>query len=174
MDIVHRTYPERPLLLLDVDGVISLWGFDTGPEVPPRGMVACLVDGLPHFLSNAVAARFMRLSGVFDCAWCTGWEDRADTHLPQLLGLPSGWPHLVFGDLPGDGSRHWKLASIDAYAGPERPVAWVDDQFDPSCEAWARERPGATLLVRTDPAVGLTEIDTTRLADWARAPRRYR
>ncbi len=39
---------DRPLLLIDVDGVISLFGFDTAD--PPAGRFQ-MVDGIAHFLS---------------------------------------------------------------------------------------------------------------------------
>src|SRR3954452_13134581 len=159
----------RPLLLVDVDGVISLFGFDAA--APPPGRLA-LVDGLPHLLSHQTASRLKRLISVYDCAWCTGWEERADESLPLLLGLRVGWPYVPLGggtrtgrSVPG----HWKLAGIDRFAGRERPLAWIDDAHDAACEAWAAQRPGATLLVSTDPAVGLTEAATTDLADWAHA-----
>ena len=37
---------------------------------------------------------------------------------------------------------HWKLAAIDEHAGPDRPLAWIDDAFTPACDAWARGAPG--------------------------------
>ena len=47
-------------------------------------------------------------------------------HAPAApAGLPRGWPHIVFA-----GRRTPALeagAAIDAYAGPERPLAWIDD-----------------------------------------------
>jgi hypothetical protein len=55
--------------------------------------------------------------------------------------------------------------------GSRRPVAWIDDDHDASCEAWAADRPGPTLLVRTDPAVGLTESHVALLEEWARTLR---
>ena len=64
-------------------------------------------------------------------------------------------------------AAHWKLAAIDAHAGPGRPVAWVDDAHDERCRAWARERPGPTLLVTTDPSTGLTEAHADQLEAWA-------
>lgn len=148
----------RPLLLVDVDGVISL--FAAGEDCVPA-----LVEGIPHMLSRRAAALLVRLAPAFECVWCTGWEDRAGDHLPHLLDLPRGWPHLRF-DAPPDGA-HWKLAAIDAYAGPERALAWIDDDHDGRTDAWARERPGETLLVRTDPLVGLTGPQAARLERWA-------
>ena len=108
-----------------------------------------LVDGIPHTLSTRAAAILNELAPNFECVWCTGWEDRADTHLPVLLGLPRGWPHITF---PETASPHWKLAGIDAFAGPDRPLAWIDDQHDHACRAWAAARRGPTLLVTTVPA----------------------
>ncbi len=156
----------RPLLLVDVDGVISLFGFDW--SAPPPGQ-ATTVDGLPHWISATAGPLLRELAGTFELVWCTGWEDRAPEHLPRLLGLDGpAFPHLVFaGAREG---RHWKLDAIEAHAGPERPVAWIDDDFDDSCDAWLASRPGPTLLVRTDPAVGITAAHVARLRDWAAAP----
>ena len=52
----------RPILLLDVDGVISLFGFDHGR--PPNGRYA-LVDGTMHFLSATAAALIAELARTF-------------------------------------------------------------------------------------------------------------
>jgi hypothetical protein len=154
--------PERPLLLVDVDGVLSLFG----PHVDRVQTTPALIEGIPHLLSRRAAVLLVRLAATYDCVWCTGWEDRADGHLPHLLGLPAGWPHLVFTDRPQD-AAHWKLAAIDAHAGPGRRIAWVDDAHDERCRAWARERPGPTLLVTTDPSTGLTEAHADQLEAWA-------
>jgi HAD domain in Swiss Army Knife RNA repair proteins len=156
---------QTPILLIDIDGVISLFGFD--PASPPDGKYL-LVDGIPHFLSTAAVARIQGLQADFELVWCSGWEERADEHLPHALGLPSGLPHLSFDAAAGDG-RHWKLAAIDAYAGPHRPLAWIDDAFDETCHRWAADRPGPTELVATDPAVGLTAVQAERLRRWARS-----
>jgi len=151
-----------PLLLIDVDGVISLFGFDQ--TEPPDGRFV-VVDGIPHLLSATAGQRLARLAEVYECVWCTGWEDRAEEHLPRLLGLPGGWAHLTFVTEPG-AELHWKLKAIEAHAGPDRPVAWIDDDHDPSCERWANRRPGPTLLVPTDPAVGLTDEHVATLLQW--------
>ncbi|MDP9294637.1 MAG: hypothetical protein M3O90_09490 [Actinomycetota bacterium] len=127
-----------------------------------------MVDGVPHLLSTRAGELLGRLAGVFECVWCTGWEDRAEEHLPGLLGLPGGWPHLVFTE-PPDAQAHWKLAAIGAYAGSHRAVAWIDDAHDDTCRRWAAMRSGPTLLVATDPAVGLTEEHVEDLLSWSSA-----
>ena len=154
--------PEPPLLLVDVDGVLSLFGVG----VDRAACTPALVEGIPHLLSRSAAVLLAELAAYYECVWCTGWEDRADGHLPHLLGLPAGWPHLVFSDRPHD-DAHWKLAAIDAHAGSDRHVAWIDDAHDERCRRWARERPGPTLLVTTDPSTGLTEAHADQLESWA-------
>jgi hypothetical protein len=158
------------LLLVDIDGVLSLFGFEAGS--PPPGRLA-LVDGSPHMLSLHTAEKLRLLSAVYECVWCSGWEERADEHLPYLLDLPKGWPHvpLAVHSRPGRSlAGHWKLDAIDAFAGRERPLAWIDDRLDDACDTWAAERPGPTLLVRTHPSVGMTDEDALRLEAWAARP----
>jgi hypothetical protein len=103
--------------------------------------------------------------------WCTGWEEKANEYLPHALSLDDGpLPYLTFAGSPGAGERHWKLDAIDAHAGPRRPVAWIDDDHA-GCEEWARARPGPTLLVTADPAVGMTAAHVEDLLEWAAALR---
>jgi len=128
------------------------------------------VDGLPHWISEQAGGLLARLAAAFEPVWCTGWEDRAPEHLPRLLGWDPArppYPFLIFDAAGPPDGRHWKLAAIDLHAGPDRPLAWIDDSHDERTAAWARERPGPTLLVTTDPAVGLTEAQAAELETWA-------
>lgn len=162
---------DKPVLLVDVDGVISLFGF--GPDERPDGTWHN-VEGIGHFLSATAAGHLHDLTEWFDPVWCTGWEERAPEHLPALVGAPR-LPHLSFAreDMGAGGPTpaHWKLAAIDAHAG-DRPLAWVDDALDDErVRAWAAARAerAPTLLVPTDPAVGLTAEHVERLRAWATA-----
>ena len=152
-------HTDDPLLLVDIDGVISLFGFDAAQ--PPRGRFL-LVDGIPHYLSAAAAELLGGLQEQFELVWCSGWEEKADEYLPLALGLPGGLHHVTFPEAATTAARHWKLSAIDEYAGPYRPLAWIDDAFDESCHDWAATRAAPTLLVATDPAVGFT-TELTRL-----------
>jgi hypothetical protein len=100
--------------------------------------------------------------------WCSGWEEKAEEHLPHLLGLPRGLPFLRFERAVGRSNAHWKLAAIDTYAR-ERPLAWLDDALSDACHEWAAARSAPTLLVQTDPADGLTAREAELLSYWARA-----
>ena len=150
------------MLLVDVDGVLSLFG---AARAEPGSLLATLVDGVPHLLSTRAAAALQELVPDFECVWCTGWKDRADTHLPYLLGLPRGWPHIRFAGASNHGG-HWKLGGIDAFAGPDRPLAWIDDHHDAACHAWAKARGGPTLLVSTAPDLGLTLEHVAHVRAW--------
>jgi hypothetical protein len=153
----------RPLLLVDVDGVISLFGFPLDRR-PAGGFL--MVDGIAHFLSGTAGDHLRELSAVFELIWCTGWEEKANDYLPQALGLDGPLPYIPLNGhaLP---AAHWKLAGIDAFAAPERPVAWIDDAHDDACIAWAEARPAPTLLVGTQPPTGITAEHVRRLRDWA-------
>ena len=146
--------------------MISLFGF-TSSERPAGTWV--IVDGSPHLISSAAAEHLQTLREDFELVWCTGWKEKANEYLPALLGLPGELPFLSFDRNPGRGHAHWKLAAIEAYAGPDRPLAWVDDALGEACRAWADERPAPTLLVETLPQVGLGGADVARLTGWARA-----
>ena len=73
-----------------------------------------------------------------------------------MLELSAELPTLSFDELKVFGEAHWKIAAVDAYASG-RPAAWIDDSLDERCHAWARTRSEPTLLVETNPAVGITE-----------------
>ncbi len=155
---------EKPLLLIDVDGVISLFGFD--PADPPPGRFE-MVDGIAHFLSASAGEHLRALAGDFELVWCTGWEEKANEYLPFALGLPGPLPHVVFDPCERPASAHWKLAAIDAGLDGARPLAWIDDAHDERCHDWALARRAPTLLVSTDPSVGVTAEHVARLRAWA-------
>ena len=155
----------RPILAVDVDGVISLFGFEDPP--PPAEANYQLVDGMLHCISLRAGERLRRLAEHFELVWATGWEEKANFYLPTLLGLAE-LPHLTFDGTARFGSAHWKLGPLDEY-GQGRAMAWIDDNFDESCYRWARERDLPTLLVPTDPAKGLQEAETEALIAWGRS-----
>ncbi len=160
-----------PLLLVDVDGVISLFGFDPGR--PPAGRFE-FVDGISHFLSAPAGDHLRKLSSAFELAWCSGWEEKANEYLPVALGLSGPLPFIAFELAAKAPDAHWKLAAIDAFAGESRPLAWVDDAHDQRCRDWAAARPAPTLLVCTESDVGLSEEHVAELLKWAATVRHVR
>ena len=154
----------RPILAVDIDGVISLFGSE---EKPDRAFTKLeLVDGVPHLISLPAGDRLRRLSEHFELVWASGWEDKANFYLPSMLGLPE-LPHVTFGSAVSAGAAHWKLGPLEDYAA-DRPLAWIDDNFNEGCYTWAERRPEPTLLVPTESHLGLEEGHVAALEAWAR------
>ena len=156
---------ERPILFLDVDGVISPFGFAQGAQ--PHGELHT-IDGVAHCIGRRCGELVRRLAERYELVWATGWEQKANRYLLSLLGLPPReLPCLTFDGSATFGPAHWKLEAIDRYAG-DRPAAWIDDNLrDERCRAWAAERRAPTLLIPTESAVGLSEDQVERLLEWA-------
>jgi hypothetical protein len=159
----------KPLLMVDIDGVISLFaapGASWADRRPSEGSFHS-IDGIPHFLSSTAAAHLLALSTSFELVWASGWEEKAEEYLPHLLDLPRGLVFLRFERSVGRSNAHWKLDAIEAHAAG-RALAWVDDALDDECRTWALGRAAPTLLVQTEPEHGLTASETQHLEAWAR------
>jgi hypothetical protein len=153
----------RPLLFVDVDGVISLFGFERGAQPPGTFH---MVDGIMHCIGASAAGRLARLAEQFELVWATGWEEKANEYLVRLLEMESELPVLSFDGRAVFGTAHWKVRTIDEFAG-DRPAAWIDDNLDDECRTWAERRSAPTLLVQTESAVGIDEEHVELLLKWA-------
>ena len=157
---------QRPILALDVDGVISLFGFQ-GPLEQAPGRFH-LIDGMAHCIPHGINERLSRLRTITRSSGRPAGRTGPTTGCRTILGLPGELPFLTFDGNARFGSAHWKIEAIDRYAG-DRRLAWVDDCIDETCQAWAVERSAPTLLVPTESDVGLTDAHLKRLLNWARA-----
>jgi hypothetical protein len=165
---------EKPLLFIDVDGVISLFGFREGyglaagdapfSQCPPGRLHA--INGVMHYISSDCGDRLMHLAERYDLVWATGWEEAANDYLPHLLGLPGELPYLTFDGRVAGGAAHWKVDAIAEHAG-DRPLAWIDDNLDDSCREWAARRPAPTLIVETLRHEGMGQEHVELLLEWA-------
>jgi hypothetical protein len=165
---------QKPLLFLDVDGVISLFGFQEGYglavgdapfEGSPPGRLHS-INGVMHYISIGCAVHLEQLAVHFELVWATGWEETANEYLPHLLGLPEHLPFLTFDGRVAAGAAHWKIDAIDRYAR-ERPLAWIDDNVDESCLEWAEGREAPTLIIETLRHEGMRGDHVELLLDWA-------
>jgi hypothetical protein len=163
MSELQSAKSHKPLLLVDIDGVISLFASE---QLASKQGSFHSIDGMFHFLSSSAAAHLLVLAEQFELVWCSGWEEKANEHLPHLLGLPPALPYLRFERAVGRANAHWKLVAIDDFAG-SRALAWIDDAMNSACHEWAAARAAPTLLVQTAPEHGLTEHEAELLARWA-------
>jgi hypothetical protein len=127
---------QRPIVALDVDGVLAPW---LRPEYG-RWLLA-LVDRC-------------------ELVWATSWEHDANGHIAPVIGLPLlrviEFPQAV------------KLPSVDAWCG-SRPLAWIDDFFDPAADSWADARNARgvpTLLVHVNSKKGLSARHCDAVSAW--------
>jgi hypothetical protein len=157
----------RPLLLIDVDGVLNPLGLGPEGHVPP-GFAAHDLEGLRVLLAREHGAWLTGLTVDFDLVWATSWEHDADRLLAELVGLPRGMPVIRFESQTG-----WttKLPDVIRFVG-DRPVAWVDDVLGPDEYAWASSRAIPTLLIQPDHQSGLTPAHIDRLRRFAFEVRR--
>ena len=173
--MMDTTLSRKPLLYLDVDGVISLFGFNqpyglTSGDAPfsacPPGRLHS-INGVMHYISGACGTYLRQLGGRFELVWATGWEETANDYLPHLLELPGHLPYLTFDGRIAAGAAHWKIDAIAAHAGDSRPLAWIDDNVDETCHDWATERVGPTLIIETVRHEGMTDEHVETLIAWA-------
>jgi hypothetical protein len=150
----------RPLLLLDVDGVLQPVGRSL-----PRGFERFTSDEADVVLCRQHGVWLNQLAVRFDLVWATTWGATANQAIGSRLGLPE-LPHIDLGVLPRSGTR--KLGVVKAFVGT-RAVAWVDDELYEDAVAWAMERHAATLIRRTSGSVGLTSDDVHALEMFAAA-----
>ena len=169
----------RPLLLLDVDGVLC----PVRDNQQPKGYQAPSADfrsashqhwetgeTIELWVSPANAQRLVRLADPFEIVWATGWVHHAN----RVIGPLHGLSELPFVELSWseemrslDGS--WKLPAVARYVGDDRPCVWIDDDIRPDMEHWAANRRGRTLLIPVDHRVGLTERAVERALAFAHA-----
>lgn len=156
---------DRPLLLIDIDGVLSLFP-RPGARLDDRDDLRWLnVEGIVHMIALSNCEQLFGFADRFDLVWATGWEEKANEHLVPFVGLAGPLPVISFDGPRFDHHAHWKLGAIEAFIG-DRPTAWVDDAHDDACREWADARQHPTLLVDTEPASGFGAEQARLLGDW--------
>jgi hypothetical protein len=151
----------RPILLVDVDGVLNPWA-----------AVACpygyeeydFIPGERVLLSAGHGELLASLATSYELVWATAWEHNANQLICPVLSLPE-LPVIEF-PLSGRDLLFRKLPAVIDAVG-DRPCAWIDDAHMPDHYEWAMTRGVPTLIVDIDPAEGLTGEVAKQLARWA-------
>jgi hypothetical protein len=156
-------------VLLDVDGVLNPARRAPGfrrHQAFPVGMVLKLWLNPDH---GRMLRELTTETGA-ELVWATYWRDHANQWIAPRVGLPSlrfvpipPYPNADDGAGPTLGG--WKARSVAAWAGP-RPFVWFEDEPDVANSLAALTDIGPHLVVRVDPAVGLTAKHIGMARDW--------
>jgi len=151
----------RPVLLLDLDGVLN--PFAASP-CPPGYLEHDFYPGEdPVRYCPDHAAWITELAAAGDLRWATAWGEEANTLFAAKLGIDP-LPVVTFPPIPFP--PEGKVPAIAAAAG-DSPTAWIDDNHTDAGRKWAAERAAPTLLVPIDSAIGWTRADVDRVLAWA-------
>lgn len=156
---------QRPLLLLDVDGVLNPFAADGCP--PGYQEFPFFPDEEPVWLCPGHADWLRELAGHFEIVWVTAWGQEANKHIAPVLGLPR-LPVIEFPPIPFHPRE--KVPAVASFVG-EHPAAWIDDALTQEARDWAASRTSPTLLVDIDAAIGLTRAAVDTSLRWAQAHR---
>ncbi len=136
----------RPLIAIDVDGVIAV---DEGSSVPftPHDVTAWRKWRRRVLIPDGSAEVIRRLSDHCELAWATAWSYNAHEALREALSLPAEpWTFLP--------AQFHAEEAIAAYAGG-RAWAWITD----ASGAPGQSRRQGGLIVAVDSRRGLPSID---------------
>lgn len=126
-----KKYETKPLILLDIDGVVNAAGrkgryWKDAKTIP--SLEAIYPDGSSKKFqitySPTVVKAINRWSEVAEIKWLTSWDERADTYLGPALGINK----LGVGRASED---VFKLDAVVEWAksNPGRAIIWIDDQL---------------------------------------------
>lgn len=166
---------ERPLLLLDVDGVLN-------PLRPPSADFQrheCLVGERSYHvhLNPGHGVELLKLAEETGArlVWATTWGHAANEWIGPRIGLPE-LPAVAVPMAPtriiGPWGEMFKTPHVAAYV-QGRPFVWFDDHTGGDDEEYLRAHPGVGefLLVHVDPRHGLTPGDLALARKWLRRRR---
>lgn len=169
---------DRPLLLLDIDGVLNAI-----PGAPsPPGYTVHEMDGFPIHLHVDLREMVSTLAEHFDIFWFTLWNERAAMLMGPHVGLETA-PHLPTSWRLGErimlaqgyppsalaGVLYAKSPILTRQLDRAQPWIWIDDAHSRDDHAYlVREGfdPADFRLLRTDERVGLTWADVERAIAW--------
>lgn len=165
---------KKPLLLLDIDGVLNVLSDNVG-------LRSAIVGGYRLRLNPEHKKHVSLFEEKFEVTWSTMWQEKACTEFAPEVGYGHEWPYIPFDDYWNDPelaravmdrTRHLRVDAppsrygVGEYKHPgftvtvgDRPAVVVDDDLEPWQHTWARERTLSgipTLTVQPDPLEGLS------------------
>lgn len=156
---------QRPVLLLDIDGVLNLYGRADCPAGYQQ-VILFPDDPEPAMVSTLHGQWLREAARQYELTWASAWGHQANELLGPLLHLD---PMPFVSMPPAPFAPELKVPAIDAHLCG-RPAAWIDDVFPAGTREWAEHRQQSTLLIQTDPTEGLQRRHIDEVLHWARCP----
>ena len=161
---------DKPLLLVDVDGVLNVFGFSWEGYEEPDSELEKVFEAMGWTIRfpTGTAQRMARLNEAFDCVWATTWEERANDLIAPHLGVGADWPVIKFKGW----ARHptWKLPDVREWCQATRETG-----DSPIAHATAKGMPMAEHVVAAqrerEQAAGWPGLTTTSTPTQRRGPR---
>lgn len=161
--------PQQPILFLDVDGPLNLWG-RAGRRILNPLLRAHLLHLQPDdslnvnvVLSRLLGPRLRDLGKYFEVRWATSWNQWANQHLSPLLGISKNLPWVRC----PNGDPRAKFPEVIASAG-NTSFAWVDDYLTEEVARKTRKKlrsPQCALLVSPHIMCGI-DREVAHLLKW--------
>ncbi len=109
---------------------------------------------------------------AIELVWASGWEERANEHLPHLLGMPARLPFLRFSREPerADAAKPTGSSTRSTAMPASARLPGSTTRFNAACHEWAQARSAPTLLVANRARrTGSRRARRRRCAHWAQA-----
>lgn len=152
----------KPLLFLDVDGVLNVFGADF-----ERQMIELPGERFPHYLyPTSNTKSFLRWAwSVFDVYWCTAWGPDAN-----VIATWARLPKKPCAANVRSSSMEWKLDGVKEIRNDSnRKAVWIEDGIGKVAEEWVSVQENF-FYVHTDYRVGVTKTHACFLADILHLP----
>ena len=188
---MKKTESEKPLFLLDIDGVLNLFdawvpsgpaywttkGIRRQPRVAPDHLRQGRAQGYDLLLHPEHPELVAEIEQRYDTVWATMWQSGA-----YIFGREAGfgvdWDYIDFDSYrPQYGEQRMTGNGVGTYKHPgivdtlgDRPGIWVDDDMTPFQHEWAQKRTEAgipTKFIQPDPEFGMTREHFEQILEFA-------
>ncbi|MEV4574347.1 HAD domain-containing protein [Nonomuraea jabiensis] len=156
----------RPLILLDVDGVLNPWH----RQGPDWLSVTAVCDGVayPVVLNPEHGPLLLQLAHETgaELVWATTWAEHANREIGPLVGLPE-LPVIPVNTGTKAPHVHPKTPPVAAYVN-RRPFVWFDDDLERADRQYLKrhENVDRFRIIDVGPRKGLRELHVEQAAAW--------